>query len=216
MLAQLALPATRQQEQARLSSLSATDALPAMEALRVRPMAPLADAPFAQLAYSKLLQVTVGAHLVLPATPHPEQEVMLTRLVLSALLAIMVVYQLDVLFVMLAPFVQLVQPHARPAQLGHIHLLALLNAPNVLPAILHRQEAGILSLSATFARLAMEAPRTFLDPPLADVPFAQLAFSKLLQATLFAQLVPTATPHPEQEVLLPRLVLSALLAILVV
>ena len=108
-------------------------------------MAPLADAPFAQLAYSKQIQVTVGAHLVLPATPHPEQEVSLTRLVVYALLAIMVVYQhltlLDALFVMLAPFVQLVQPHAQPAPLGHIHLLAQLNAPHVLPAILHRQEA---------------------------------------------------------------------------
>jgi len=61
----------------------------------------------------------------------------------------------------------------------------------------------------------MEAPQCrILDQPLADAPFAQLAYSKLMQATLFAQLVPTATQPLQQEVLLPHLVVSALLATL--
>ena len=118
---------------------------------------------------------------------------------------------------MLAPFVQLVQPHARPAPLGLIHHLAHQFAPFALLATPHRQEARRLLQSALFAPLAMEAPQCrILDQPLADAPFAQLAFSKLLQATLFAQLVPTATQALSQEVLLPHLAVSVLPAILVV
>ena len=62
----------------------------------------------------------------------------------------------------------------------------------------------------------MEAPQfRILIQLLADAPFAKLAFSKLLQATLFAQLVPTATQALSQVALQPHLVVSVLLAILV-
>ena len=87
----------------------------------------------------------------------------------------------------------------------------------VLLATPHRLQARPSLQSALFAPLAMEAPQCrILDQPLADALFAQLAFSKLLQATLFAQLVPTATQALSQEVLLPHLAVSVLPAILVV
>ena len=64
--------------------------------------------------------------------------------------------------------------------------------------------------------LAMEAPRTLLDPPLAGVPFAQLARIRLLLVAVRAQLVLLDTLLLQQEVSLPHLAVSALLAILVV
>jgi len=124
----------------------------------------------------------------------------------SALLAILAVYQhltlMDVLLVQLA--------FTKPLQATEVHALL------VLPATRQQEQARLSLQSALFAPLAMEAPQCrILDQPLADAPFAQLAYSKLMQATLFAQLVPTATQALSQEVLLPHLVVSALLAILV-
>ena len=63
--------------------------------------------------------------------------------------------------------------------------------------------------------LALEAHQLrILDPPLAAVPFAQLARIKHLQAILSAHLALLDTLLLRQEVLLPHLVVSALLAIL--
>ena len=53
-----------------------------------------------------------------------------------------------------------------------------------------------------------------LDPPLAAVPFAQLARIKQLLVILSAHLALLDTQALQQEVLLPHLVVSALLAIL--
>ena len=62
--------------------------------------------------------------------------------------------------------------------------------------------------------LAMEAPRTSLDPPLAAVPFALWAHIKPLQVIMFAQSALLDTQPLQQDALLTHLVVSALLAIL--
>ena len=79
----------------------------------------------------------------------------------------------------------------------------------------HQEQARRLSRIATYVMLAMEAHQLrILDLPLAVVPFAQLARIKQLQAISRAQLALLDTQPLQQEVLLSRLALSALLAIM--
>ena len=116
---------------------------------------------------------------------------------------------------LLAHLVPPLLPHAQPAPLDHIHLLAQLHAPHVLPATLPWLKAKLSSQNAQCVLLAMEAHQLrILDLPLAVVPFAQLARIKQLQAISRAQLALLDTQPLQQEVLLSRLALSALLAIL--
>ena len=78
----------------------------------------------------------------------------------------------------------------------------------------HQEQAKLSSRNATYVMLAMEAPHRLLVAPLAAAPFAQLARIKQLQVTVLAITVLQVIQALRQEVLLPHLVVSALLAIL--
>jgi hypothetical protein len=81
----------------------------------------------------------VNAPLALLDTLPRVQARLQPRIVQPALLAILAVYQLqtllDALYVLLAHLAPLLLPHAQPAPLDHIHLLAQLHAQPALLAL---------------------------------------------------------------------------------
>ena len=78
-----------------------------------------------------------------------------------------------------------------------------MHAPRALPATRHQgQVLRRLSRIAMFVLLAMEAPRTLLDPPLAAVPFAQLAHIKLRLIVNAHHALPVKQPLKLEELLL--------------
>ena len=117
-----ALSDTQRQEQARLSSRIAAYVMLAMEAPHQLLVAPLAAVPFAQLARIKLLLALVNAPLALLDTQPLQQEVLLSRLALSALLAIMAHHRLQIRAVLYS-----LRQHALPASLRKLepHLILL-------------------------------------------------------------------------------------------
>ena len=241
----------------------------AMEAPQTLLDPPLAAVPFAQLARIKLLLVIVHAPLALLDTQPLQQEVLLSRLALSALLDILAHHRLQIRAVLHS-----LRQHALPASLQKLEpqliqkqvlvQSALLDRPNLLQEMLHhvhlvllaliklqqvrhlalsaqlastallqdkypsrqavlahalldtqrQEQARRLSRIAAYVMLAMEAPHRLLVAPLADATLAHLGHLKLLQVIVNAHLVLPVTQPLQQEVLLPHLVVSVLLAIL--
>jgi len=133
-----ALPATPPRLQARRLSRNATNVLLAIEAPRTLLVAILAAVQSAHLAHIKLLEIMI-AHLALLDLLPRAQARLQRRLVTLALLAILALYQhltlQVVLHVLLAHLAPLLLPHALPAPLDHIHLLAQLHAQPALLAL---------------------------------------------------------------------------------
>ena len=119
----LALLDTQRQEQAKHSSQNAHCVMLAMEVHQLRILdPPLAAVPFAQLARLKLLLVILSAHLALLDTQPLRQEASLSRLALSALLAILAHHRLKIRAVMHS-----LRQHVLPASLQKLepHLILL-------------------------------------------------------------------------------------------
>jgi len=152
-----------------------------------------------------LQQAQQIAQIALLDTQPLKQEVTLFRLVVSALLAILAVCQLQTLLDVL---------YVLSARTNHHQ--AQVHAPRALPATPPRLQARLSSRNATNVLLAMEAPRTLLVAILAAVQSAHLAHIKQLQALVNAPLALLDTLPRVQARLQPRIVQLALLAILAV
>jgi hypothetical protein len=177
----LVLPATAHRLQAKFLSRNATNALLAMEAYQLRILhLPLPAVQSAQLVRIKQLQALVNAPLALLDIQPLRQEVLLPHLVVSALLAILAVYQLqtllDVLHALLARTnhqqAQLHAPRAlsaTPHLLLERHCLVIAFAPLVIPketeeSVLHVLWENIrLILALVLAQIALPAKQP-LEP----------------------------------------------------
>ena len=177
----------------------------------------LASTALLQDKHPSLQRVLILAQM---DTQRQEQARLSSRIATNVLLAMEAPHQflvaplVDATLAQLAHIVPPLLLHAQPAQLDHIHHLARLHAPRAQPATPPRLQAKLSSRIAMCVLLAMEAPRTLLDPPLAAVPFALWAHIKLLLVTVLAIIVFQATLPRVQARLQPRIVQLALLAIL--